>query len=165
MNNNDILIRLRYALDMRDIDMLEMFQLGGITLTREDLKVLLTRQEPDTEPDEVLDNHSLEAFLNGFIIFNRGEAPTKNGVKPEPTFLIRTHRQVNNVMFKKLKIALSLTSDDIIELLSLANVTVSPGEISAILRKENHRNYKVCGDRYARNFIKGIMIRNRGLEA
>ena len=65
-------------------------------------------------------------------------------------------------MVKKLKIALSLTSDDIIDLLALANVNVTPGEISAILRNEKHRNYKVCGDRYARNFLKGIMLRNRG---
>lgn len=162
MNNNDILIRLRYALDMRDIDMLEMFKLGGVEITRDELRTILTKQDPDLEPDAVLDYHTLEAFLNGFIIFNRGEAPAKNGVKPEPTFLIRTGRQVNNVMVKKLKIALSLTSDDIIDLLALANVNVTPGEISAILRNEKHRNYKVCGDRYARNFLKGIMLRNRG---
>ena len=64
-------------------------------------------------------------------------------------------------MLKKLKIALSLTSDDMLNLLDEAGVRVSKGELSAILRKEGHRNYKPCGDRYARNFLKGLMLRYR----
>ena len=55
-----------------------------------------------------------------------------------------------------------ISSDDIINYLDLAGVRVSKGEISAILRKEGHRNYKPCGDRYARNFLKGLMIEHRG---
>ena len=53
MNNNDILIRLRYALDMRDIDMLEMFKLGGVEITRDELRTILTKQDPELEPDAV----------------------------------------------------------------------------------------------------------------
>ena len=48
-----------------------------------------------------------------------------------------------------------------LNLLDEAGVRVSKGELSAILRKEGHRNYKPCGDRYARNFLKGLMLRYR----
>ena len=54
-----------------------------------------------------------------------------------------------------------MTSDDILDVLRLAEVYASPSEISAILRKEGHRNYVACGDRYARNFLKGLTIRYR----
>ena len=34
MDNNDILIRLRYALDIKDADMVEVFRLGGLEVTK-----------------------------------------------------------------------------------------------------------------------------------
>ncbi len=37
MNNNDILIRLRYALDIKNTDMVEIFKLGGIEVTKEEV--------------------------------------------------------------------------------------------------------------------------------
>jgi uncharacterized protein YehS (DUF1456 family) len=60
-----------------------------------------------------------------------------------------------------LKIALSLTSEDMIEILEEAGVVITKGELGALLRKEGHKNYKVCGDKYARNFLKGLAIQYR----
>ncbi|NLM67416.1 MAG: DUF1456 family protein [Enterococcus sp.] len=73
-----------------------------------------------------------------------------------------TQGNVNNVLLKKVRIALTLTSDDILDILRLAGVYASNSELSAILRKEGHRNYQICGDRYARNFLKGLAIKYRG---
>ncbi|MEG0553291.1 MAG: DUF1456 family protein, partial [Carnobacterium sp.] len=75
--------------------------------------------------------------------------------------MIKNDRSVNNVLLKKLKIALSLTSDDILEILDETGVHLSKSELSAVLRREGQRNYKECGDRYARNFLKGLAIRYR----
>ena len=55
---------------------------------------------------------------------------------------------VNNILLKKLKIALVLTSEDMLLILQQAGVVRSKGELSAVLRKEEHKNYKVCGDCY-----------------
>lgn len=165
MNNNDILIRLRYALDIKDTDMIKIFKLGGLDVTKEELRVLLTKQEEedDLPRDAVCDDRTLEIFLNGLITYKRGTPPVKNGVAPKPTFLITSQRNVNNVMLKKVKIALALTSDDMLDVLRLAGVYASDSELSAILRKEGHRNYKECKDRYARNFLKGLAIKYRDL--
>ena len=43
MENQDILIRLRYALDIKDTDMVEIFKLGGIQLTKEEVLKMLTK--------------------------------------------------------------------------------------------------------------------------
>jgi len=64
-------------------------------------------------------------------------------------------------LLKKLKIALSLTSEDMLDILKEAGVIVTKGELSALLRKEGHKNYKECGDKYARNFLRGLTKRNR----
>ena len=61
-----------------------------------------------------------------------------------------------------MKIALALTSEDMLEILATAGVIITKGELGAVLRKEGHKNYKVCGDRYARNFLKGLAIKYRG---
>lgn len=165
MNNNDILIRLRYALDIKDTDMIEIFKLGGVTVTREELKKLLIKPDSTTTADNTgmaCDNHRLESFLNGMIIFKRGKKEQKPGEKENQEFIIKDSRGVNNVMLKKVKIALSLTSDDMLQIFKNVGIDLSNSELSAVLRKEGQRNYKECQDRYARNFLKGLSMKYRG---
>ena len=47
MDNNDILIRLRYALDIKNKDMVEIFKLGGIEVTKEEVLKMLTKSKDD----------------------------------------------------------------------------------------------------------------------
>ncbi len=173
MDNNDIVIRLRYALDIKDNDMIEIFNLGGIDLTKEEVLKVLTKIEDSNdeeyEDDEYEDenhikctNSMLESFLNGLITFERGPQEPKPGQTVKPDRSIKNQSSVNNVMLKKVKIALKLTSEDIIEVLDEAGVTITKGELSALLRKEGHKNYKVFGDQYARNFLKGLTMKYRG---
>jgi uncharacterized protein YehS (DUF1456 family) len=173
MNNNDILIRLRYALDIKDIDMMEIFKLGGITVTKEELQRMLLKPKNssniDLDEDEFIANEDMkkcnnfmfESFLNGFIIFKRGRQEVKPGEPEKQVFMIKDNKTVNNVMLKKLKIALALTSEDMLDIFKVAGVNLSNSELSAVLRREGQRNYKECGDRYTRNFLKGLAIRYR----
>ena len=175
MDNNDILIRLRYALDIKNSDMVEIFNLGGIELQKEDvLKILKKSNESDIE--EVDDNHDtdenedriecdnnmLEAFLNGLIIFKRGKQDPKTEQPNRPAQSLNGNESVNNILLKRVKIALALTSEDMLDILAAADIIITKGELGAVLRKEGHRNYKVCGDRYARNFLKGLALKYRG---
>ncbi len=87
MNNNDIVIRIRYALDIRDQDVMEIFKLGGVDLSKEEVRKVLTKlEESDEEDDDEIyeDDHHLkctnsmlESFLNGLITFNVGRRPQK----------------------------------------------------------------------------------------
>lgn len=174
MDNNDILIRLRYALDIKDKDMVEIFELGGVELTKEEVLKVLTKSEENADEsydyDEIAEdenhirctNSMLESFLNGLITFKRGPQLSKDGEPVKPDRSIKNYSSVNNVMLKKVKIALKLTSEDIIDILDEAGVTITKGELSALLRKEGHKNYKPCLDKYARNFLKGLAIKHRG---
>jgi uncharacterized protein YehS (DUF1456 family) len=163
MENNDILVRLRYALDIKDTDMVQIFKLGDVEVTKDEVRMILTKSSEEVEEDNEYvikcNNKMLESFLNGFIIFKRGRQETKPGQPEKPAF---SKESVNNILLKKVKIALSLTSEDIIDILASAGVTITKGELSALLRKEGHKNYKECGDKYARNFLKGLAIRYRG---
>jgi len=64
----------------------------------------------------------------------------------------------NNDILKKLRVALELKESDIIEILQLADFEISKSELSALFRKEDHRNYKECGDQVLRRFLNGCLL-------
>ena len=68
----------------------------------------------------------------------------------------------NNDIFKKLRVALMLRDDEIIEILKLADFNISKSELGALFRKEDHPNYRECGDQILRNFLNGLVIYLRG---
>ncbi|NHN24726.1 DUF1456 family protein [Flavobacterium jejuense] len=68
----------------------------------------------------------------------------------------------NNDIFKKLRVALQLRDDQIVEILELVNFRVSKGELGNIFRNEEHPNYVECGDQLLRNFLNGLVIHLRG---
>lgn len=164
MNNNDILIRLRYALDLKNAQMVEIFKLGDYEVSIKEIAHILSKSEEDDPAHITCTNEMLDAFLNGFIIFKRGKQEPRPGQPQRPPLMITSDVHVNNIVLKKLRIALTLTSDDILDILDDAGAYLSNSELSAVMRKEDHRNYKVCGDRYIRNFLKGLALNYRDQE-
>jgi len=68
----------------------------------------------------------------------------------------------NNDVLKKLRVALKLRDDDIVEILSLVDFKATTTELSAFFRAEDHPNFKPCGDQVLRNFLNGLVIYTRG---
>lgn len=166
MTNNDLLIRLRYALDLKNREMVEIFALGGKKVSPEELPKLLAKPTYDEEgefvptDDYVACNDELFAtFMNGFVTYKRGKQEEKPGHTPPPPPTKKDHS--NNLLLKRTKIALSLTTEDMLDIFYDAGLNVSKGELGAILRKADHRNYKECGDNFARNFLKGLTVKYR----
>ncbi len=63
---------------------------------------------------------------------------------------------------KKLRVALELTNDDIIKIMSLVNFKITRSELGDIFRRDDHPNFKKCGDQILRNFLNGLVIYKRG---
>lgn len=92
-------------------------------------------------------------LLDGLIIYKRGKEDEEKKVEVKVT-----KNNLNNMILRKLRIALSLfKSYDMIEIFKLGGVDISEGELSALFRKENHKNYRECGDKYIRVFLKGLV--------
>ncbi len=165
MDNKDRLIRLRYALDIKDQDMVKIFKLGDMEVTLEEVREMLTKSKDSYDNDrddeeETVDNVTVESFLNGLIILKRGKQEPKPGQPERPA--LSGEESINNILLKKMKIALKLTSEDMLDVFNKAGVRVTKGELSALLRKQGHKNYQECGDKYARSFLKGLTIKYRG---
>jgi len=67
----------------------------------------------------------------------------------------------NNDIFKKLRVALKLRDDDIVEICALVDFKVTKSELGAIFRAEDHPKYMECGDQFLRNFLNGLVIYKR----
>jgi uncharacterized protein YehS (DUF1456 family) len=68
----------------------------------------------------------------------------------------------NNDILKKLRVALQLRNDEIVEIMKLVDFKVSTSELGALFRSEDHPKYKECGDQILRNFLNGLIIHMRG---
>lgn len=68
----------------------------------------------------------------------------------------------NNDILKKLRVALMLRDDQIVEILELVDFRISKSELGAFFRAEDHPNYVECGDQVLRNFLNALVIHLRG---
>ncbi len=154
MTNNDILRRVRYIFDFNDSKMITIFALAEDTVTREDISSWLKK---DDDPDyKACSDTQLAIFLNGLINHKRGK---KDGPQVVPEKKLN-----NNIIFRKLKIALNLKEEDTLALLKLADLEISKHELSAFFRRADHKHYRVCKDQILRNFLHGMQIKYRPSE-
>jgi uncharacterized protein YehS (DUF1456 family) len=154
MNGNDVLIRLRYALNITDLKVIELFGLAGREVGRAEIEPWFTKEgEPGYAecPDEILD-----LFLSGLITSRRGRKEDDGASPRQP----RT-RLSNNDILKALRIALELRDEDIADIMRLSGMELSKAEISALFRKPRQPNYRPCGDQVLRNFLAGLTSKYR----
>jgi len=150
-SSNDILRRIRYAFDFGDSKMMSLFALAGQTVTREQVSAWLKK---DDDPAlQSLSDRELAIFINGLIIDKRGK---REGPQAEPELQLN-----NNVVLRKLKIALNLIDDDVLKLLKLAGMQLSKHELSAFFRKPEHPHYRPCKDQVLRNFLSALARQQR----
>ncbi|MDX1587992.1 MAG: DUF1456 family protein [Oleiphilaceae bacterium] len=151
MTNNDILRRLRYTFDLNDSAVVDVLALADTEVTEEQVAGWLKREEDDgfltmKDPDMV-------AFLNGFINFRRGK---RDGAQPP-----LEERLTNNMVLQKLRIALNLQAEGLLQLLELAGLHLSKHELSAFFRKPGNKHYRECKDQVLRNFLLGLQRQSR----
>ena len=152
MNSNDVLRRIRYTFNFDDSKMIAVFGLGGLEVTRAQVSDWLKKEE---DPDyQTCSDQQLATFLNGLIIDKRGK---KEGPQPVPETTLS-----NNIIFRKLKIALNLQADDVLKLINQTDCRLSKHELSAFFRKPGNRHYRECKDQVLRNFLKGMQLNFRG---
>ena len=151
MTNNDILRNLRYTFNLSDNKMISIFAMAEEEVTREEVCNWLKSEED--EEYKSLHDKAFATFLNGFINLNRG---VKEGEQPKPEKNLN-----NNIIFRKLKIAMNLKDDEIIEILLLADFRFSKHELSAFFRKPEQNQYRPCKDQVLRNFLHGLQLKYR----
>ncbi|MDH3359683.1 MAG: DUF1456 family protein [Desulfobulbaceae bacterium] len=148
---NDILRRIRYAFDFDDSQMIAIFAKADQEVTRAEVSDWLKKD--DDPAFKALSDMQLAIFLNGLINEKRGK---RDGAQPVPE-----RKMTNNIIFMKLKIAMNLKAEDVLEIMNLAGFKISKHELSAFFRKQDHKHYRECKEQVLRNFLKGIELKYR----
>lgn len=146
MTNNDVLRRVRYMFYYSDLKMIALFKLANCDVKKSEVSAWLKKEE-DAAAVEITDRE-LSLFFNGLIIEKRGK---REGPQPEPEDPLS-----NNMILRKLKIALDLKTDDILALFESIEKPITKSELSDFFRKANHKLYRPCGDQYLRNFLNAL---------
>ncbi len=148
--NNDVLRRLRFIFSFNDEKMIEIFGLSEVEVTRAQVSDWLKKD--DDPAFKRCNDIDLSAFLNGLIIEKRGK---KDDVTPKPEKKLN-----NNQILRKLMIALSLKSEDVLDILMLADFRFGKAELSSFFRKKDHKHHRACKDQVLRNFLMGLQLKH-----
>lgn len=153
MDNNTILRQLRYIFNYGDDQMILLFGLGGLVVSR--AKVSNWLKKENDQDYELMTDRELSTFLNGLIIQKRGK---KEGVE-----MIPEDKLNNNLILRKLKIALKLTTEDIGNIIAKSDdrIQVSQHEITALFRNPKQSQFRYCKDQFMRKFLHGLQMTYR----
>jgi uncharacterized protein YehS (DUF1456 family) len=151
MTNNDLLRRLRYALNLNGVSIAETCVLAGHEIGPVEVLNLLKKE--DEKGFVICDDAVMCAFLDGLISSRRGPRDALPGAVPASEGLLN-----NNLILRKLRIALELTDADMLAIFKQAGVSLSKPELSALFRGVGQRNFKECGDQLLRNFVRGLTL-------
>lgn len=156
MVSNDILRSVRYILRINNNDLVRIFALGEVEVTAEQLAPWLRKEDEEgfVRCPDIL----LSRFLNGLIYDKRGRDESAPA-------LVVERRINNNIMLKKLRIAFSLKTDDILAILTQQQFRIGMAEITAMMRAPEHKNFRECGDQFLRYFLRGLAVREHAVKA
>jgi uncharacterized protein YehS (DUF1456 family) len=147
LSTNEILYRIKKALALSEEDILKAYALEAYEMSEEHLDALLKRRQ-DTR-FMLCSYEELGVFLDGLITLKRGPAPKK---KSDDEMIALT----NNLILKKLRIALELKEPEIEIIFGLADVELSKQQLASLFRKEGHKNFKQCTDELLMVFLEGL---------
>ncbi len=154
MTKNDIFRRIRYIFDFSDQEVISIFAQAERTVGRPLISSWLKREGVKGYLE--IKDVDLATFLNGFVIMKRGR---REGPLPSPEVKLS-----NNDILKKLKVALSLRAEDILDLFDDAGMPISAPELSSFLRNPKQGKFRQLQDQYLRNFLIGLQMEHRDTE-
>jgi uncharacterized protein YehS (DUF1456 family) len=146
ISTNEILYRIQKALNLTIEEILEAYKLADFSMNASHLQSLLKRRQ---DKDFMLCSYEeLGVFLDGLVILKRGPSPKKQ----DDEVIDLT----NNLILKKLRIALELKEAETEIIFNLADITLTKQELKSLFRKEGHKNFKPCSDALLMAFLEGL---------
>jgi len=146
ISTNEILFRIYKALNLTINEMLEAYKLEAYDMEPSHLEALLKRRH---DKDFMLCSYEeLGVFLDGLVTLKRGPSPKKNSDE--------VVELSNNLILKKLRIALELKEAETEIIFGLGEVELSKQQLASLFRKEGHKNFKMCSDELLMTFLDGL---------
>lgn len=147
MKPGQILYKIRNALRLDIETILKIYALEKYPMKEKHLKAIL--KKPSAKGHENADYEELGVFLDGLIRLQRG-AP-KNTPNEDAEIELD-----NNLVIKKLRIALELKDMDIETIFELGERPMSRSKLRDLFRAPDHPKYLSCSDAVLNDFLLGL---------
>jgi len=147
INTNEVLYRIQQALNLTAKEIIEAYKLEEYTMEAPHLESLLKRRQD--EGFMLCSYEELGIFLDGLVTLKRGPSPKKANDD-------EVIELTNNLILKKLRIALELKEAETEIIFGLADVELSKQQLASLFRKEGHKNFKACPAELLMAFLEGL---------
>ncbi len=147
MNTNDILYKITKALSLSHEEILEAYTLENFKMDASHLENLLKKRQD--KGFKACNYEDLGVFLDGLVTLKRGPSPKKSNDNEAVEL-------TNNLILKKLRIALELKEAETEIIFSLGEAELNKQQLASLFRKEGHKNFKECSDELLMAFLDGL---------
>jgi len=147
INTNEVLYHIQKALNLTAEEMIKAYKLEEYTMEASHLESLLKRRQD--EGFMLCSYEELGVFLDGLVTLKRGPSPKKTNDD-------KVIELTNNLILKKLRIALELKEAETEIIFGLADVELSKQQLASLFRKEGHKNFKACSNELLIAFLEGL---------
>ena len=147
MEINDILFKIKTALSLDNKAMLEAYSLAEFDMEEERLINILKKHQDKGYVEATFEE--LGVFLDGLVLLKRG--PSDKVINEDDIVALS-----NNLILKKLRVALELKEPELVIIFALAELTLTKRQIGSLFRKEGGKNFKVCSDELLMLFLEGL---------
>jgi len=147
LKTNDILYKIQKALNLSSNDMMKTYELEAYKMDSAHLDSLLKKRQD--KGFKLCSYEELGVFLDGLVALKRGPSPKKSNTD-------EIVELTNNLILKKLRIALELKEAETEIIFSLGEADLSKQQLASLFRKEGHKNFKACSDELLMAFLDGL---------
>jgi len=147
MQINDILFKLKTALSIDNENMTKAYALADYEMTEERLESILKRRQDKGYEEATYEE--LGVFLDGLVLLKRG--PSDKVANDDEVVAL-----TNNLILKKVRVAMELKEPELVILFALAEVDLTKRQIGSLFRKEGGKNFKECSDELLMAFLEGL---------
>jgi len=147
MQPNDVLFKIKKALSLETEEMIKAYALADFEMTEERLESIIKRRQDKGFEEATFEE--LGVFLDGLVLLKRGPS---DKVANEDDVVELT----NNLILKKVRVAMELKEPELVILFALAEVELTKRQIGSLFRKEGTKNFKACSDELLNAFLEGL---------
>jgi len=147
ISTNEVLYRIKKALSLSIDEIVEAYRLEDYEMKKEHLESLLKRRQD--KGFMLCSYEELGVFLDGLVTLKRGPSPSKKNTQEDIEL-------TNNLILKKLRVALEFKESETEIIFGLADMELSKQQLSSLFRKEGHKNFKACSDEVLMAFLEGL---------
>ena len=145
MKPSEVIKSIKDALNLNRRQILHIYELEDYPITLDRIDAILKNRSKKNSANATYEE--LGVFLDGLISYKRGKKDT-----PPPQDVILD----NNLILKKLRVALNLKEFEIAMIFELADFEISKNLIKDFFRNPNHPKFKECDNKTLKAFLDGL---------